>query len=362
LARLNFLVPMFVLVVAGCDIFAPSGGGNGAEPVGPVTPTGCLSTASSHLAPGGYYVNGNTVCTADNKPHLFHGVDRPSMEWTSSGESLSADDFALMASWKANVVRIALNQDFWLSGSGFYDSNYATLVDNAVAWAEAAGMDVILDLHWSDAGVLGGCAPNLGCQQVMADANSITFWTEVATRYKNDGHVLFELYNEPHDVVWKIWQSGGATNDGFIAAGMQQLYDAVRAAGAENLVVIGGLFWAYDLSNVPDYRIRGYNIMYATHPYGGSPERDPGRWDSFWGFLTATDPVIATEFGDIGGTGNTCTGDYSDKVIKYADAHNASWTAWAWFPGGCNFPAIIDDWSGTPSPSGTVVKAALARY
>ena len=32
---------------------------------------------------------------------------------------------------------------------------------------------------------------------------------------------------------------------------MQQLYDTVRATGAQNLVIIGGLNWAYDLSGVP---------------------------------------------------------------------------------------------------------------
>ena len=231
------------------------------------------------MAPGGYYVNGNTVCTANGQPHLFHGVDRPSLEWTNTGEHLSADDFALMASWKANVVRIALNQDFWLSGRST-TSTYAPLVDQSIGWAEDAGIDVILDPHWSDAGELGGCAPNLGCQQVMADDNSIPFWTEVATRYKDDGRVLFELYNEPHDVAWGDLEVGRRHGDGWNAAGMQQLHDAVRAAGAENVVVIGGLYWAYDLSGVPHNRISGHNIMYATHPYGGSSDRAPSTWDA----------------------------------------------------------------------------------
>ena len=49
-------------------------------------------------------------------------------------------------------------------------------------------------------------------------------------------------------------------------------------------------------------------------------------------------------------------------AVSYADKHGASWTAWAWFPGGCTFPALINDWQGAPSASGTVVKAALAGY
>jgi len=139
---------------------------------------------------------------------------------------------------------------------------------------------------------------------------------------------------------------------------MQQLYDTVRATGAENIVVIGGLNWAYDLSKIPSYRVAGYNIMYATHPYGGITDRAPATWDGSWGYLTATDPVIATEFGD----GSTCDAGYTSRLIAYADAHNASWTAWAWYPGGCGFPALINDWSGTPSMSGMAVKTALANY
>ncbi len=122
--------------------------------------TGCAAAPPHPPAPGGYYVNGNTICTADGRAHLFHGVDRPSLEWSSGGENLSLADFRLMASWNTNVVRVALNQDFWLAESPIFDPSYAGMVDSAVAWAEAEGMDVILDLHWSDAGVLGEDRPD----------------------------------------------------------------------------------------------------------------------------------------------------------------------------------------------------------
>ena len=153
------------LTTSGCGVLFPSGGGGGAEPVPPATRTGCLATAPAHVAPGGYYVNGNTICTADGQPHLFHGVDRPSLEWSPDGDHLSAADFQLMSTWKANVVRVALNQDFWLSGSPYYDADYAARVDSAIGWAEDAGMDVILDLHWSDAGTLGSCNPATGASR-----------------------------------------------------------------------------------------------------------------------------------------------------------------------------------------------------
>ena len=365
MSRLSISLSL-LLVASGCSTLFPGSSTSGETTTGPTTSSTCSAT-TKRLAPGGYYVDGNTICTADGHPHLFHGVDRPSLEWQPAGDHLSLADFQLMAGWKANAVRIALNQDFWLEGSPLFYSGYAANVDNAVHWAEDAGLDVILDLHWSDQGVLGSCNPANGCQQVMADANSLTFWTQVASRYSGDGRVLFELYNEPHDVSWDIWKSGGSSA-GFQVAGMQQLYDAVRATGADNLVVIGGLSYAYDLSGVPDHRITGYNILYATHPYNNSSASKASNFDTYWGFLTKTDPVIVTEFGD----GNDCSSGtmpygpavtaYVSAVISYADQHNASWTAWAWYPGGCTFPALINDWSGTPTPIGALVQSALGGY
>src|SRR5262249_52406435 len=140
-------------------------------------------------------------------------------------------------------------------GAAKYVSNYQGTIDQAIQWAHQAGLDVILDLHWSDRGDLTTQSP---AQQRMADTNSITFWTDVAGKYKGDGRVLFELYNEPHDIIWDVWQNGGPSGDGFTVAGMQQLYDAVRGAGADNLVIVGGINWAYDLTGVTTgHRIQG---------------------------------------------------------------------------------------------------------
>lgn len=320
------------------------------------------------MVPNGYYVVGSTVCTAAGTPHLFHGVDRPSLEFSPDGDRISDADFQVMASWNANVVRIALNQDYWLPNAALYSATYKTTVKDAVQSAENAGLDVILDLHWSDRGDLDASAAGQGTkqdttggsnQQQMADINSITFWTDVAGTFKNDPRVLFELYNEPNGVPWSVWLNGGMAA-GFQVVGMQQLHDTIRAAGAENLVIAGGLDWAYDLSQASNNLIQGYNVMYATHPYNKSDDAMSG-WGSHFGYLVDNDiaPVIATEFGD--GTTN-CTGAWDTNLIAFCDAHHISWTAWGWYPGGCSFPSLISDWNWTPTVQGLVVKNALLSY
>src|SRR4051812_30770637 len=185
------LVSLSMLAIAGCDAGSSSSAGTDGDAT-PHALKGCAGDASvsSKIAPSGYYTNGATVCTASGSPYLFHGVDRPSLEWDSAGEWNNASgipraDFDAMASWHANVVRIALNQDYWLSGAALYDPTYQATVDRAVKDAEGAGLDVILDLHWSDRGdlsvpVSGEGQGQMGHsdQQQMADLNSQKFWQE----------------------------------------------------------------------------------------------------------------------------------------------------------------------------------------
>jgi len=349
--------------------------------------TAATDSGSHPIAPGGYYVEGNTIYDSTGKAHLFHGVDRTSFEWNPEGQYIDAGDYTLMASgWDANVVRIPIDQDFWLTSSPIYSAGYAGVIDQQVTDARAAGLDVILDLHWSDRGDISAASnSNLGTlpgQQCMADTNSVTFWQEVATKYKGNGHVLFELYNEPHDISWNVWIGGGNTTSGdagscaysFSAVGMQQLYDTVRGAGADNLVFVGGDNWAYDLSGVPDNRVDGYNVVYVSHVYHHNTGHDPSDWPTSWGFLTATDPVMLTEFGPFSNQSNdvNCDLDYATEVLDYADMNNTSWSSWAWWVYNgdgtddgsdyCDYPSILLTRTGSPNSLGQIVQTRLQSY
>ncbi len=322
------------------------------------------------------------------------GVSRPTFSFTPDGNRLGNDtaaaaDFARVRSWNANTVRIELAQYFWVKTSRFYDPGYAQRVDRAVALARAAGLHVILALQHSDRGDPNypGDVWSSNMHQPMPDVNhSVPFWREIAERYRGDGGILFELYSEPYPLGgkngfsnWDLWLNGGpAPADNtykdlrapFQAAGMQQLHDVVRSAGAHNLVLISGTAWGYSLDGVPQHRVKGYNIAYTTHPWDWS-SKQPATWDQDWAFLAATDPVMITEFG-----GYDCTTGYVTSVLDKADQLGLSWVAWAWeapSPGGsqrqegrddsiCNFPRLITDWAGTPSRTGQVVKDRLAKY
>jgi hypothetical protein len=298
------------------------------------------------------------------------------MEWSCSGD-IQDTDYQAMALWNANVVRLSLNQDCWLNNTAnpSYDPNYEATVDAQVQSAQENGMDIILDLHWSDKGdfsVGKTCLANpttQNCQQDMADTNSKEFWKEVATKYASSPNVIFELYNEPRvgtympqAADWTTWLSGG-TSSGFTVVGMQDLYDTVRAAGANNIVIIGGLNWAFDLTGVTSHAVSGTNIVYATHPYANKST----AFATYFGFLTANYPVIATEFGDTSmSQASGCNAGFDTNVLSYMDGqsgnipHKMSWTAWAFYlTSSCTFPPLLADSNYNPNGPGMVVQSAL---
>jgi endoglucanase len=70
--------------------------------------------------------------------------------------------------------------------------------------------------------------------------------------------VVFDLFNEPYPEKagngdeagdWQCWLGGGTCAGlGYPVAGMQSLVNAVRGTGASNVLMLGGLEWANDLT------------------------------------------------------------------------------------------------------------------
>jgi len=307
---------------------------------------GNVTTVAGHtIAPGGFYTQGRQIFDSSGNVHIFKGFARPSMEFDPAGLGITRDDVQRMWATGANVIRFAVSEGYWLSTHPQFNPNYQAYVDRAIQWTLQNDMAAIIDLHWSG---------NPAAQQQMADRDSITFWQQVANKYKGDGRVIFELYNEPHDVSTTVWRNGGGN---FV--GMQQMYDAIRAAGANNLVLAGGLDFANDLDSLlPAMQLTGINVAYVTHPYRW--KNPPSGYDG----AAATFPVFATEFGDAaaGGIGpQDCgTAAYSNAINDFTRM-GVSWTSWAWTvaPERCAFPALLDKYDGTPTPPGRVVLDAL---
>lgn len=324
-------------------------------------------------ADGPYHVQGNSIIDAQGQPYLFHGLGRDGLEFSCTGDGpLDAAHLALMGAgptsptngtyWWGNTVRLPLSEDFWLHGATGYTcpaSQYQSLVKQTVTTLTSLHFNVILDLQWVDA---GGQSAEGGGPWAMPDADSVTFWTQVATAYSSYSNVLFELYNEPHPSSWACWQAGCSVTDTdysndcqcqktltYPGIGMQALVTAVRATGATNLAIVAGYNWGYDLSQLSAYPITGSNLMYDTHPYPYAGKM-AAQWDAAFGNASATVPVISDESGEY-----DCQTTFESQLLPYFDAHNISWMGWAWTVQGaasvCTYPQVITDYQGTPAPS-----------
>ena len=343
--------------------------------------TSALATPKG--APPQLHVKGTKILDSRGQQVILRGVNAASMEWSSDGEGhiLNTVDVAIR-DWHVNIIRLPLAQDRWFGAAPEQKDHgvaYRALAEKVVDTIASQGCYVLVDLHWNDANLWG---QSIG-QHVMPDMNSVTFWRDAARTFRNNPAVLFDLYNEPHDISWDIWKNGGMVQDrgptvrkptAYQTPGMQKLLDTVRAQGANNVVVAGGLDWAYDLSGFlkgfalsdPD----GHGVIYACHTYpfkGDTIE----RWLAKVTPATAKVPVIFSEFGSeaqfrpVNGASPNARPrtqddpDWVPQTLKAFRDNKWNWIAWDLHPAAG--PRLVSDWNYTPTPTfGVPVKRELA--
>jgi hypothetical protein len=329
-------------------------------------PASQTRTFDSKLNPMCLHTKEKKVLNAGGKRVWLYGVNIASLEWSTDGEHIEESVNRAINDWKVNLIRLPLAQDHWFGKrTNQMDGGaaYRALVDKLVDTCAAGRVYIDLDLHWSDCGQWMNEGGTLG-QHSMPDKNSIAFWQDLATRFKNQPNVIFDLYNEPHDVSFAIWRDGGTVTNTpehkkpgqakviYEAVGLQKLYDTIRATGATNIVAAGGLNWAYDLSGVlRGYGIKGSNLIYETHPY-----QNKTNWDKNFGEVCWKYPVYIGEWGfsahDTNGLG------YAQSLMQYAQKHKLHWTAWDLHTNAG--PTLIKNWDYEPTVSGQFVKEQLA--
>ncbi len=390
------------------NVVVPMGVQNGDQAVaikvnGGTSPTGpYIAIAGANPGTMSISINGNTFVDASGKIVQLRGVNLSAMEFTAIQGYSPSDptggnygqpnnpNWSAIASWKANIVRIPLNEASWLAltctdtdgvvHQADPGNNYKTFLANMVKEANAAGMYVILDLHWA--------APGTSCpmlQTQMADADhSLDFWTSIAQAYKSNPAVMFELFNEPFMNVdftgdqWAYIMFGtGGSFSGYPAtstkgnqkniatpwsiASYQAMINAVRATGATNPVLIGSLSYTADLSgwlaHVPTDPL---NQMAATwHPYptygaafGTAAYAQPGFAPQVFtevkAIFAAGIPVIATETGDQD-TAGTVGSPLVATISAFADQMNMSLLGWTWDVWSNPSDVLIKDVNGTPT-------------
>jgi endoglucanase len=364
-----------------------------ATPALAITPVvGPLSTSGTQI------LNGN------GQPITLRGVNVEWLDWepyvwsSPTDTPLDPHNLSNMPNWGANtngtgginVVRVFLGEQYWNPDNCDYISSYEKTVETVVSQITSEGMVALLDLHHNTRIPCGDPTDinHQAAQQDMADSDSLLFWTSVAETFKSNPLVAFDLYNEPHlyqklvdgkyvnepavgtsgPPDWQVWLDGGQVEDGdlvWTAVGMQQMYDAIRATGATNLIFVDG----NDYSNIPPPStslVSGNNIVYAEHAYTclslpcptGSTNlpSSVNNWTSFY----TQQPTMITEFG----YPDTTDGTYNQNVINWAESNRVGWIAYSWYDNGgasSGLGFLTDLSSDDPTASGLPVQTGMSK-
>jgi aryl-phospho-beta-D-glucosidase BglC (GH1 family) len=339
----------------------------------------------------GLHVVGNKIENGAGQKIFFHGANRSGTEIDCIRGSnytlgISGQSFVnTLKSWNINLVRVPLNEDCWLgvntnaSNAAYMGAAYRQAIVNYVnlLTSSSNNLAVILDLHWS----APGTTPSTG-QVPMPDADhATTFWSSVASTFAGNSSVIFDLFNEPYpnftyvaessSLAWQCWLNGGtACSDpaiNYTTVGMQSLVNTVRSTGAHNVIMVGGLQYANELSLWLSYKPTDplSNLAASWHMYAPANFcSNQSCWNTYVAPVIAKVPVITGEFGSSPNELGLCDASSLYSLWNFLESKQQGYSAWVFrvYGGTCQSGfawSLISDESGTPTPYGWIYRTHL---
>lgn len=306
LLLLGFVLLIFIAVAGGVGVYFlinSSGskvpGGNGTPtvsltPIGstPVADKGCGITKTStgyafswlHVSNG--YIMDDKNCIVNLKGFNWSQLEFGNGVGGGSKTKISEGGIALFnQTFHMNLWRIPVNATWWnqnvyvpLAGM-----NYQDWIQQIVKWAEKYGDYVILTKgpqfqHPPCGGSVKFCPSQDQVKKDLAQdpnnptllqevttgqyiAPAVTMWTSIAKLYANDPAVLYDSWNEMHDIDAQTWQR----NENVLIA-------TIRAQNPRSLIFLGGPNYKENIDplihgEVPDFTQP--NLVYDFHVYDG---------------------------------------------------------------------------------------------
>jgi hypothetical protein len=348
------------------------------------SPTPSQTGGGGSTAPA-LHVSGNKLVTASGASYRLLGANRSGGEfaciqgngmWNGPMDQASV---TAIRSWKIRAIRVPLNEECWLGTSdvpagGTTGAAYQQAVKDYVSLLISNGITPIVEMHWNYGQYTGpsaGCSDvKATCQKPMPDAQyAPSFWTGVANAFKGNNAVVFDLFNEPYPergsgssetAGWVCWRDGG-TCPGitYQVAGFQGLVNSVRATGATNVILLGGLAYSNDLTQWLQYKPTDStgNLAAFAHIYNFNTCSSTSCYDSQLTPVAASVPLTLSEIGE-----NDCAHGFVDTLMSWADSHSVGYLGWTWNNWDCSSgPSLITDWNGTPTAYGQGLHDHLAQ-
>jgi endoglucanase len=212
----------------------------------------------------------------------------------SGNPPFEESDFALLAEWKFNFVRLPLSYHCWSDPDDWLTLRESDLkdIDQAVAFGRQHGIHVNLNFHrapgycvnppkepldlWKDDKALEACAFH---------------WAHFAKRYKGipNDRVSFDLLNEPPNIP----------ADTYVRV-VKRLVESIRAEDPQRLIIADGLSYGREpVYGLADLGIaqstRGYDPIQISH-YKASWMQGSDKWpEPTWPLKRGENSVVDKE-------------------------------------------------------------------
>ena len=274
------------------------------------------SSTAPALSPPRLHLDGVDLSDDGGRLVKLRGVNVCSFEFDREGTNWNTAIPALAdpTRWNANVVRMPVNQEWFLT-----DDDYVTRVETHIDEAARAGLYVILVVQWERGERTEPYTDNILRAPTFGFGNTTeAFWHRASGRFANRTNLLFDVINEPHDTPFETLHTL-----------MQRMVDRIATRAPDQLIIVGGPDWAHSVEPWSARPLTG-NVIYAAHQY--LPYDTPSDFERNF-VRTARDfPVLVSEFPADDDT-------YFSAVIERAEASGVDgWLPWAV---GCGF--TVDD-------------------
>ena len=267
----------------------------------------------------------------------------PEMKKLAEEKKFKETYFDEVSAFGGNVIRIPVHPYAWEQDE-YYLWRY---LDPVVKWAVRNGSYVILDLH-----CIGNISTGKGEQMPSTHAKEFAadFWSLVASYFRDVPNVLYELYNEPAQIDVKTWAENTA-----------ELVDVIRETGSEQVIIVSGTDYAYNLGYWRDHPLEDQNVMYSAHIFpnrqgtaalSGNADRLPVIVTE-WGYIAKDEPALQSYL--IGSRER-----YGIPMLELMREKNISWVA-CWYDDGWEPPMFQKDGAGLTDWGG-FVRDALRTF
>lgn len=253
---------------------------------------------------GQLQVKGTQLCDQKGLPVTLRGVSLSWHNWWPRFYNKKVMK-TLKRDWHCSVVRAAMGvqpdespKDGYLQNPQLAMSCLTPIIETAIK----QNVYVIIDWH----------------SHHMYTQEAQQFFGEMAQKYGNNPHVIYEIFNEPIEDTW--------TN---LKKYASEVINEIRKYDPDNIILVGCPHWDQDIHLVANSPLEGFqNIMYTVHFYAATHGEDLRKRTE--DAIRSGIPVFISECGAMEASGDGPVDmDSEEQWIGMCERLGISWLCWS---------------------------------